>query len=284
MLTLGQSARRRSKQHIEQTSSEQREKDSEAFARRVALLIDSMHSAAIDVGKILSDEVDEKAWDSYLKGNRGVFTRRAVRLLDGGETRAIRAHYETDLEFQQVGEPLRPRLRGDASPRGRRRDGGMIAVTLMSSDMGKLYAALAQAVESAARRLGSAVEVEVVGSDPAVGPVHIEDREQHGREQRRLEQVPFQVEAMRRAFGLARETFASPTSSSRLHAERQQQECAGREEQEVDRENRRQFHRRLARPGAASPRPGASCRSIASRSGARRAGRASRNLSSSPPG
>ena len=30
------------------------------------------------------------------------------------------------------------------------RDGGMIAVTLMSSDMGKLYAALAQAVEKAA--------------------------------------------------------------------------------------------------------------------------------------
>ena len=27
------------------------------------------------------------------------------------------------------------------------RDGGMIAVTLMSSDMGKLYAALAQAVD-----------------------------------------------------------------------------------------------------------------------------------------
>ena len=61
-----------------------------------------MHSASIDVGKILSDEIDDKAWDAYLKGNRGVFTRRAVRLLDGSETRAIRAHYETDIEFQQA--------------------------------------------------------------------------------------------------------------------------------------------------------------------------------------
>ena len=146
MLTLGQSAAAL-EQHVERTSKEQREKDSEAFARRVALLIDSMHSAAIDVGKILSDEIDDRAWDSYLKGNRGVFTRRAVKLLDGSETRAIRAYYEEDLEFQRSLN----RYVHDFEAMLRRvlaeRDGGMIAVTLMSSDMGKLYAALAQALE-----------------------------------------------------------------------------------------------------------------------------------------
>ena len=82
MLNIGQSASAL-EQHIEQTQEATREKDSEAFARRVSLLIDSMHSAAIDVGKILSDEIDDRAWDSYLKGNRGVFTRRAVKLLEG---------------------------------------------------------------------------------------------------------------------------------------------------------------------------------------------------------
>ncbi|HXH52892.1 MAG TPA: hypothetical protein VNH53_05635 [Sphingomicrobium sp.] len=146
MLSLGQSAAAL-EQHFEQTSAEQREKDSEAFARRVALLIDSMNSAAIDVGKILADEVDEKAWDSYLKGNRGVFTRRAVKLLSGSENRAIRAHYEADGEFQRSVN----RYVADFEAMLRRvlaeRDGGMIAVTLMSSDMGKLYAALAQATD-----------------------------------------------------------------------------------------------------------------------------------------
>ena len=146
MLTLGQSAAAL-EQHVERTSKDQREKDSEAFARRVSLLIDSMHSAAIDVGKILSDEIDDRAWDSYLKGNRGVFTRRAVKLLDGSETRAIRSYYEEDLEFQRSVS----RYVHDFEAMLRRvlaeRDGGMIAVTLMSSDMGKLYAALAQALE-----------------------------------------------------------------------------------------------------------------------------------------
>jgi len=146
MLNIGQTAAAL-EQHMEQIGEAQREKDSEAFARRVSLLIDSMHSASIDVGKILSDEVDDKAWDSYLKGNRGVFTRRAARLLEGSESRAIRGHYEADAEFQQSVN----RYVHDFEAMLRRvmaeRDGGMIAVTLMSSDVGKLYAALAQAVD-----------------------------------------------------------------------------------------------------------------------------------------
>jgi archaellum component FlaC len=146
MITLGQTASAL-EAHIEQTSKEQREKDSEAFAKRVALLIDSMHSAAIDVGKIMADEIDDKAWNAYIKGNRGVFTSRAVRLIGGSEARAIRAHYESDTEFQRSVN----RYVADFESMLRRvlaeRDGGVIAVTLMSSDMGKLYGALAQAID-----------------------------------------------------------------------------------------------------------------------------------------
>jgi hypothetical protein len=146
MISIGQTASAL-EAHIEQTSKEQQEKGSEAFAKRVALLIDSMHSAAIDVGKIMADEIDDKAWNSYLKGNRGVFTSRAVRLIGGNETRAIRAHYESDTEFQRSVN----RYIADFEAMLRRvlaeRDGGMIAVTLMSSDMGKLYAALSQGID-----------------------------------------------------------------------------------------------------------------------------------------
>lgn len=146
MITIGQTATAL-EAHMELTSKEQREKDSEAFAKRVAMLIDSMHSAAIDVGKIMADEIDDRAWNSYLKGNRGVFTSRAVRLIGGSETRAIRAHYETDSEFQRSVN----RYVADFEAMLRRvlaeRDGGMIAVTLMSSDMGKLYGALSQAID-----------------------------------------------------------------------------------------------------------------------------------------
>ena len=143
MISIGQSATAL-EQHFIETNESQRARDSESFARRVSLLIDSMHSASIDVGKILSDEVDDKAWSAYLKGDRGVFTRKAARLMGGAEARAIDAHYEADLEFQQSVnryvhdfEAMLRRVTAD-------RDGGAMAVTLMGSDMGKLYAALAQ--------------------------------------------------------------------------------------------------------------------------------------------
>jgi hypothetical protein len=146
MLSIGQSAAAL-EAHIERNRAAQQKDSGEEFAKRVSLLMDSMHSASIDVQKILSDEVDDKAWSHYLKGNRGVFTRRAVRLLGGTETRAISAHYDSDPEFQMAVnhyvhdfEAMLRRVLAE-------RDGGMIAVTLMSSDMGKLYAALAQAVE-----------------------------------------------------------------------------------------------------------------------------------------
>nr|WP_294846336.1 hypothetical protein [uncultured Sphingomonas sp.] len=146
MLSIGQSAAAL-EAHIERNREAQRKDSGEEFARQVSLLMDSMNSASIDVQKILSDEVDEKAWNSYLKGNRGVFTRRAARLLSGGETRDIAAHYESDVEFQQSVnryvhdfEAMLRRVLGE-------RDGGMIAVTLMSSDMGKLYAALAPVID-----------------------------------------------------------------------------------------------------------------------------------------
>ena len=146
MLSIGQSAAAL-EAHIERSREAQRKDSGEDFARRVSLLMDSMNSASIDVQKILSDEVDDKAWANYLKGNRGVFTRRAVRLIGNSETRAITAQYENDPEFQESVN----RYVHDFEAMLRRvlaeRDGGMIAVTLMSSDMGKLYAALSGAVD-----------------------------------------------------------------------------------------------------------------------------------------
>ena len=146
MLSIGQSAAAL-EAHLEKSQEDSRAADSEAFARRSAMLIDSMHSAAIDVGKILSDEVDDRSWTAYLKGDRGVFTRRAVRLLSNSEARGLAAHYDSDGEFHgsvnRYVHDFEAMLRRVLAER----EGGMMGVTLLSSDMGKLYAALAQLVD-----------------------------------------------------------------------------------------------------------------------------------------
>jgi hypothetical protein len=146
MLKIGETAAA-VEARIDDARKDREEKDAETFSRRVALLIESLNSTAIDVTKILSNEVTDSAWAAYLKGDRGVFTRRAVRLLDNAEARAIIQHYEAEPEFrEQVNryihdfEAMLRRILAD-------RDSSALGVTILSSDMGKLYVALAQAIE-----------------------------------------------------------------------------------------------------------------------------------------
>lgn len=121
--------------------------DDEAFARRIALLTESLNSASIDVAKILSNEVTDTAWAAYLKGDRGVFTRRAVRLLDSGEARIIAGHYDDDAEFRDHVNRYIHDFEAMMRVLLSTRDGNAIGVTLLSSDVGKLYVALAQAID-----------------------------------------------------------------------------------------------------------------------------------------
>ena len=134
-------------QRVENAKADIERGNQESLSRRMSLLIESLNSTAIDVTKILSNEVTDSAWAAYLRGDRGVFTRRAVKLLEAGEARDIARHYEEEPEFrEQVNRYIHDfeaMLRRILSTR----DGNPLSVTLLSSDIGKLYVALAQAIE-----------------------------------------------------------------------------------------------------------------------------------------
>lgn len=123
------------------------EQANDDFTRRVALITEALNSKAIDISKALSNDVTDTAWAAYLKGDRGIFTRRAVRLLDSSDSRAIVQVYEDDMDFRShvnhYVHDFEAMLRQLLSTR----DGHALSVTLLSSDMGKLYVALAQAIE-----------------------------------------------------------------------------------------------------------------------------------------
>lgn len=137
--------------NLESRIAQARERASEEvgndFSRRVALISESLNSNAIDIAKALSTEVTDTAWASYLRGDRGIFTRRAVRLLDNTEAREIAELYDTDHDFREhvsrYIHDFESMLRTMLSTR----DGHALSVTLLSSDMGKLYVAMAQALE-----------------------------------------------------------------------------------------------------------------------------------------
>ncbi|TAD73906.1 MAG: ATPase [Sphingomonadales bacterium] len=117
------------------------------FTRRMALITDSLNSAAIDISGALSGEIADTAWDAYLKGDRGIFTRRAVRLIDNGTAKEIAALYSSDEGFKanvsRYVHDFEALLRQTLSTR----HGHVLSVTMLGSDMGKLYVALAQSIQ-----------------------------------------------------------------------------------------------------------------------------------------
>lgn len=117
------------------------------FSRRMALITDSLNSNSIDITGALATEVTDTAWDAYLKGDRGIFTRRAVRLIDNGEAREIANLYQHDEAFKtnvsRYIHDFEAMLRSMLSTR----EGNALSVTILGSDMGKLYVLLAQSIE-----------------------------------------------------------------------------------------------------------------------------------------
>lgn len=117
------------------------------FARRVALISEGLNSTAIDISKVLATDVSDTAWTAYLRGDRGIFTRRAVRLLDNTEAREIAELYDADPDFRENVSRYIADFENMLRTLLSTRDGKAVSVTLLSSDMGKLYVALAQAIE-----------------------------------------------------------------------------------------------------------------------------------------
>lgn len=132
---------------VEQARARAEERVDDDFARRIALITEALNSNAIDIAKALDTDVSDTAWSAYLRGDRGIFTRRAVRLLDAPEARSILQLYQADRDFREYVShyihDFEAMLRQILSTR----DGHALGVTLLSSDMGKLYVVLAQAIE-----------------------------------------------------------------------------------------------------------------------------------------
>lgn len=130
--------------HARRKAEEQVDND---FARRMALITESLNSSAIDISKAFDDEVTDTSWASYLRGDRGIFTRRAVKLIDAQTSREVSDIYGADGEFRETVNryihDFEAMLRSVLSTR----DGHALGVTLLSSDPGRLYVALAQAIE-----------------------------------------------------------------------------------------------------------------------------------------
>ena len=134
-------------QRIAEADAAAERRDQDSFSRQSAALIEALNSAAIDVSKILSQDVSDTSWATYLKGDRGVFTRRAVRLVEAEDAQAILALYDDNEGFRDSVNRYIHDFEAMLRTILAARDGSSLGVILLSSDVGKLYVGLAQAID-----------------------------------------------------------------------------------------------------------------------------------------
>lgn len=118
----------------------------DTLAARSIRLVETLESASVDVARLLGVEVEKDAWARYLAGDRNLFARATVRLAGKDMARKISRLYTHDDAFQEEAaryldqfELLLRRVLKDP-------DGEAFALTLLSSDIGKLYVLIAQGI------------------------------------------------------------------------------------------------------------------------------------------
>jgi hypothetical protein len=117
------------------------------LGRQSELLIEALHSSSIDIAKGLSNEITDATWKAYLAGDRGAFSRRSARLLSSGDARDVARRYEEDGEFRDAVRRYIHDFEAMMRRVGADREASALSMTLLSSDVGKLYVALAQATD-----------------------------------------------------------------------------------------------------------------------------------------
>ncbi|HEX7821502.1 MAG TPA: hypothetical protein VF463_12910 [Sphingobium sp.] len=130
-----------------QARQSEEERGRDHIAERSAQIIAALNDSAIDVTKWLNQDIGQKEWASYLSGDKSLFSRRAVRLLNGGDVKQVHARYEIDTGFREHVNRYVEEFEQMLADVLTARRGHSLAIALLSSDLGKLYVALAQAIE-----------------------------------------------------------------------------------------------------------------------------------------
>ena len=116
------------------------------FLKTARFIVEDLDSTAIDLTRVLHNEVPEVDWKRYVRGDRGVFTRNLLRSKPTSVTAAITEKIRTNPDMRYY--VMRyvdqfDRLLGEsqgADPEN------LLHSTFMTADVGKLYILLCHAL------------------------------------------------------------------------------------------------------------------------------------------
>ncbi len=124
-----------------------RDKTGTHFSNLASRVIEQLQSLSIDINRYFESDVPDKVWQSYVDGDKNTFVRRLKKVTDKKHSASIRDKYKDDPEFRknaleyiQIFEDLMSQSMVSDSY-------SIFSVALISSETGKVYLALAQALD-----------------------------------------------------------------------------------------------------------------------------------------
>lgn len=117
------------------------------FNKSALMIMESLNSNSIDVYKALASDVSDTLWESYLSGDKSIFARTTVKLADRKTRKAIAERFKTDTEFKEASSRFMADFESLMERAMHGEPGSALSVTLISSDMGKLYVLLGQSLK-----------------------------------------------------------------------------------------------------------------------------------------
>ena len=116
------------------------------LAYRLVEITEKLNSQSIAIASSFSMEISEKSWASYQKNDEYIFNRRTLKLLGKRDLRKIAELYNNDDSFKELTSRYLNDFEGMLRKILSTSEGHSIGITLLSSDIGRLYVILDKAI------------------------------------------------------------------------------------------------------------------------------------------
>jgi len=131
-------------QHFDKRETELDIRDRMDLVKRATSLLSGLQTQSIDLTRLLALNIEDQDYDAWLDGDRSRFLRQLALGLENGVGRSISRHLAHDRAFRTEATRYVEDFEALIAHVMKDRQGRTLAATLLASDPGKLYIALAQ--------------------------------------------------------------------------------------------------------------------------------------------
>ena len=122
------------------------QKSGGGFSTLASRVMEQLQSFAIDIGRYVDEDVSDDLWQLYVKGDKSAFLRRLKKVSDKKIQNKVAETCKDDPDFRRYVQDYMENFEDLMAKAMASNSNSPFAVALISSDAGKVYLALAQAM------------------------------------------------------------------------------------------------------------------------------------------